>query len=178
MRANLIFPLLMLVVSWGAVAQLPNFTVSASSTAQTCLGNGSLAFTVNGIDPDASMAYQIFLLPNTTTPVATVNTPAAPNLIAGNYLVIATQTLGGESNTATVNVTIQDEVNPLEYTLSAGMACDGDGMITVNVVSGNAESYEIMAGPVTAPPQNSNVFDDLPAGLYQVRVSPRQHPIL
>ncbi|HYD91998.1 MAG TPA: hypothetical protein VEA37_10990, partial [Flavobacterium sp.] len=49
------------------------------------------------------------------------------------------------------------------------MTCD-NGVITVNVISGNAVSYEIMEGPVTAPPQDSNIFNDLPPGLYQVRV--------
>ena len=68
-----------------------------------------------------------------------------------------------------VNVTIEDEVIPLQYTLSTSMTCD-NGVITVNVISGSAVSYEIMEGPVTAPPQESNVFNDLPPGLYQVRV--------
>lgn len=167
---NALLLLLMLISSNFSFAQLPDFSLSVSSEAQTCLGNGSLQFTVSGTQPGAVMAYEIFLLPNTTTPVATVNTATAPNLIAGNYLVVATQTLGNESNTASANVTIDDEVVPLSYTLATSTDCDGDGSITVSVVSGNASTYEIMAGPVTVPQQASNVFDGLTAGLYQVRV--------
>ncbi|MFL9845273.1 gliding motility-associated C-terminal domain-containing protein [Flavobacterium rhizosphaerae] len=152
-------------------SQLPNFTLTVTPTAQTCLGNGSLAFTVTGINPSATMAYQVYLLPDTTTAVTTVNASYVGGLTAGNYLVVATQTLGGLSNTATASATIANNVVPLTYTLQGqNVRCGNDGKITVNVTSGNAVSYEIMEGPVTLPPQPSNVLNNLPVGTYQVRV--------
>lgn len=163
--------LLMLLCSCLSFGQLPDFTFSVTSQPQTCLGNGSLSFTVSGTQPGAAMAYEVFLLPNTTTPVATVNTATAPNLIAGNYLVVATQTLGSESSEESENVTIEDEVVPLEYVLITGIeGCGNEGTITVDVISGTAVTYEIMAGPVIVAPQASNVFTELTPGLYQVRV--------
>lgn len=162
---------LLLLSGFNSLAQLPNFTITATATPQTCLGNGALAFSVSGSNPSAVMAYEVFLLPNATTPVVTVNNPYAPNLVAGSYLVVATQTLGSVSNTATTTITIPNQVVPLQYTLTTTMGgCGENGTITANVISGTAVSYEITSGPVTKPQQTSNVFTGLPAGLYQVRV--------
>jgi gliding motility-associated-like protein len=160
--------LLFSVFSYG---QLPDFTLNVTPTPQTCLGNGALAFTVSGTDPAASVDYTVYLLPNTTTPITVVTTPGVTGLAAGNYLIVAIQSLGAEFNTESVNVTIANQVQPLVYTLSpAKVRCGNDGVITVNVTSGNAVSYEILTGPVTVPQQASNVFNNLPVGIYGVRV--------
>ncbi|WP_294818797.1 gliding motility-associated C-terminal domain-containing protein [uncultured Flavobacterium sp.] len=169
--SRVLFAIMTLLVSFSCAAQLPSFTLGVTPAPQTCLGNGSLAFTVTGNNPAASMDYAVYLLPNTTTPVVIVTTPGVGGLVAGNYLVVATQSLAGQSNTATANATITSTIIPLAYSLTPSPArCGNDGTITVNVTSGTAASYEILAGPVTIAPQASNVFTGLQAGTYQVRV--------
>ncbi|MCW4470694.1 gliding motility-associated C-terminal domain-containing protein [Flavobacterium sp. MFBS3-15] len=160
-----------LIFSCEGFAQLPAFTLNVTPTAQTCLGNGSMAFTVSGTNSSATIDYAVFLLPNTTTPVAIATTPAVGGLVAGNYLVVATQSLAGESNTATANVTITNSIVPLAYNLTPTMVrCGNDGVITVNITNGVGALYEIISGPVVVPPQASNVLTGLPVGTYQVRV--------
>ncbi|AXG73032.1 gliding motility-associated C-terminal domain-containing protein [Flavobacterium arcticum] len=150
--------------------QLPDFTLTVAPTPQTCLGNGTLTFTITGNDPAASIDYAVYLLPNTTTPVTIVTANTATGLSAGNYLVVATQSLGALSNTSSANVTIINQVIPLTYNLAVvKVKCGNDGEITVNVATGNAVSYEILTGPVTVPQQTSNVFNNLPIGLYTIR---------
>ncbi|KOS07615.1 hypothetical protein AM493_17385 [Flavobacterium akiainvivens] len=151
-------------------AQLNDFTITASATPQTCLGNGTVSFTVSGNNTAAALEFAVYLLPNTTVPFTTVTAMSAQNLVAGDYLIIATQTLNGQSNTATANATVGDNTVPLVYTLTTTNIGCGEGSITVNVTSGNAVQYEIISGPVTVPLQTSNVFTGLPAGQYQVRV--------
>lgn len=167
-----IFTLFWLLFSLTAFAQLPSFTVTATPTAQTCLGNGSLAFSVSGTDPAATIDYTVYLLPDTTNPVGFTSSSNLGSLEAGNYLVVATQSLGAQSNTASANVTITDNTEPINYTIiGTPVRCGNDGVIEVNVTSGTGPfTYEIMTGPVTFPEQASNIFNNLPGGSYQVRV--------
>lgn len=169
--AKNLFTLLFLLFTATMFASLPGFTLTLTPTPQTCLGNGAISFTPAGINPLATMDYAVYLLPNTTTPVATVATGSISGLVAGNYRVVATQSLNGESNTSTADVTVANQVVQLQYTLAqTKVRCGNDGKITVTVTAGTATLYQIMAGPVTVAPQASNVFSNLPAGLYQVRV--------
>ncbi|WP_157499238.1 T9SS type B sorting domain-containing protein [Flavobacterium beibuense] len=168
---RLLFMFSLLLFSMATFAQLPDFTLTVTPTAQTCLGNGVLGFSVSGVNPSANIDYTIYLLPDTATPVGITTSSTYNNLQAGDYMVVATQSLSGQSNTQTQNVTIDDETVELTYLFElADAICGNDGRITVNVTSGTAVSYEIFAGPVTRPLQVSNVFNNLPAGLYQVRV--------
>lgn len=163
--------LFLLFTSWNTFAQLPNFTITATSTPQTCTGNGSIIFTTSGTNPSASLDYVLYLLPDITTPLQVVTSSPITNLQAGNYLLVATQSLGAESNTSSTNVTITNAAVLLEYNLATTPErCGNDGIITVNVLQGTAVGYEIISGPVTAPLQASNVFTNLTAGMYQVRV--------
>ncbi|MFP9115263.1 gliding motility-associated C-terminal domain-containing protein [Flavobacterium sp. RHBU_3] len=165
------FLLFFLFISLSAFASLPDFTLTVTPTAQTCLGNGTLTFSTTGTTPGATMTFAVYLLPNTTTPLTTTSATTVNSLSAGTYQVVATQSLGGETSTATVNATIANNVVNLLYTLTPGnVTCNNNGTITVNVLQGVAVSYEIIAGPVTKPLQTSNVFTGLPAGLFQVRV--------
>ena len=43
-----------------------------------------------------------------------------------------------------------------------------NGVLTVNVNSGNPATYQIITGPVTTDVQSSNVFNNLPPGQYQI----------
>jgi gliding motility-associated-like protein len=165
------FTAFLFLLSLNAFAQLPAFTLTVTPTPQTCLGNGSLSFAVAGTAPGAAITYAVYLVPNTGTPITTTSATTVNSLAAGSYIVVATQTLNGESNTATANATITNNIVPLQYTLVPGdVTCNNNGVITVNVTSGIAVSYEITAGPVIKPLQTSNVFTGLPVGLYQVRV--------
>jgi gliding motility-associated-like protein len=153
-------------------AQLPAFDLNVVATNETCPGNGTLTCTVSNTDPAATIIYRVYLLPNTTTPIAVLaTTNFLDGLTAGNYRVIATQTLAPDSNTQTMDVTITDETIPLLYTISGtNVSCGNNGTMTIHPFSGTAVSYEIIAGPMTAPLQTSPFFSGLAAGEYQIRV--------
>ncbi len=154
-----------------AVGQLSNFTLNVTPTNETCTANGSLSFATSGTTVGATMLYSIYLLPNTTSPIATISTTSYGGLVAGTYRVIATQSLGAQSGTQQQDVVITNQITALTYQLAGqSMSCNSNGQITVNVTSGTAVSYEIIGGPVIVPPQTSNVFTGLTAGNYQIRV--------
>ena len=164
--------LILFFTGYASYAQLPDFTLTVTPTPQTCLGDGSLSFAVSDTQPGASIGYQVYLLPNTTTPVVTTTSTTVSSLVAGTYMVVATQTLGGESNTASDTATITNDGSTLEYLLvPTNVKCGEDGEILVNVTTGIGVSYEIIAGPETFPAQASNVFTGLLPGQYQVRVT-------
>lgn len=166
-----IYALFALLFAWNSYCQLPAFTITATPTPQTCTGNGAISFTTTGTQPGATLSYQLFLLPNTTTPLTIVSASPINSLSAGTYLLRATQSLGAESNTSEATVTIANQVLQLTYNLvQTKVRCGNDGAITVNVTEGTAVSYEIIAGPVLKPLQSSNIFNNLPIGPYQVRV--------
>lgn len=163
--------LIFFLISIPTHAQLANFTLNVSATPETCLGNGSLSFAPVGATSGASIMYSIYLLPNLTTPVETLAGGSLGGLFSGDYTVIATQTLGGESNTAEFNITIPDQIVLLNYTVSSINAfCGPDGSMIINVLSGNPAQYEILSGPVMPPIQTTPFFDNIPAGVYVVRV--------
>ena len=167
---NSLLTFLFLILFQTVSAALPNFTLSVSHTNETCAGNGSLTFTVSGTDPNATVTFAVYHLPDTTTPVATLSGNSLGGLTAGNYRVVATQTLGSESNSQQQDVTITSSIVPLTFQLSGQPAiCGNDGKITVSISQGSAVSYEIFSGPVTYPLQSSPVFDQLPPGSYQIR---------
>lgn len=152
-------------------AQLPNFTLSLTATDETCPGNGSLTFSVSGTAPGATVSYQVYLLPNTTSPIAVPTGNTVNGLVAGDYKVVATQTLGSNSNTQTLTETLTDETVPLLYTINGtNVSCNNNGTMGINVFSGTAVSYEIIAGPMIRPLQPSPYFTGLAPGQYQIRV--------
>lgn len=153
-------------------SQLSDFTLTVTVTDETCFGNGGLAFSVSGTQPGAVVIYEVYKLPNTTTPVATSTGNPVTGLNSGGYNVIATQSLGGNSGSQTVEVTIADLTDPLTFFVQHEIICPDDGTITVNVLTGTATTYQIVSGPngFSAPPQTSNVFTGLQPGLYLVGV--------
>lgn len=151
--------------------QLSNFTLQVTATNETCTANGTLSFTVTNTTPGATLVYTIYHLPNTTTPISVQNTTSFTGLVAGNYRVVATQSLGSEPGTQQQDVVITYQVISLTYQiLGIDEICGNDGKITVNITSGVATSYEIFAGPIIAPIQTSNIFTGLTAGQYSIRV--------
>ena len=140
-------------------------------TNETCTGNGLLAFSVTNQTSGVPVFYAIYLLPNTTTPLVTTTLSTYGGLVSGNYLVIATQTVGSTTTSTQQNVIILNQIVALNYTISfESVKCGNDGQITVNVTSGNPVSYQLLLGPVTTGIQTNNVFSNLPAGQYNIRV--------
>ena len=151
--------------------QLNDFNLSVSTTDETCAGNGSISMTVSGTTAGATMTYRLYLYPDTTTPIFQTSANSFNNLSSGNYLVVATQTLGTDQNTQSADATINNETSALNF--EVGQAYNGNcnaANLVVNVTSGNPVSYEIISGPVTVPSQTSNIFEDMPEGTYVVRV--------
>jgi gliding motility-associated-like protein len=151
-------------------AQLSSFSLVVTKTDETCTGNGSLSFTVQNTTPGATIIYTIYNLPNVTTPIATLSTNSFTGLSAGNYRVIATQTLGNFSNMQLLDIQIFDVRNNIIFQLSSQQLTCNTGTITATVLSGQPVTYEIVSGPVMFPPQATNSFTNLGPGSYNVRV--------
>lgn len=152
-------------------AQITSFSLQVTKTDETCTGNGSLSFTVSGTTTGSTITYSIYKFPDLLTPINVQVTNSYTGLSAGNYRVIATQTLGNLSNTQQQDVQIMDVRTVLTYQLTSQAVSCNIGIITVNVLSGNPVSYEIISGPIMVPPQASNSFPNLPAGTYNIRVN-------
>lgn len=151
--------------------QLSDFTLSVTPTAATCLGNGALTITTTGTNPEATVNFTLYLLPNLVTPIATTPSTSLTGLNPGNYKVIALQTLGALNNSQEQEVTVANQIPTLNYNLTGTNAnCLGGGTITANIISGNPATYQIISGPVTTPLQTTNIFSNLPPGNYNVRV--------
>ena len=147
------------------------FTLTVTPTAETCNGNGSLAFNCTNTDPNGTIIYLIYKLPNTSIPFDTVNTTVLNGLSSGDYRVIAKETVGSITTEQQQDVTIASSVVPLSYTVqSLNQACSNTSNISINVLTGNAASYEIFSGPMLFPLQTSNTFSGLTVGVYRVRV--------
>ncbi|HLT53446.1 MAG TPA: T9SS type B sorting domain-containing protein [Flavobacteriaceae bacterium] len=149
-----------------------DFNLTVTVTDETCLGNGSLQMSVSGTATGSTISYELFLLPDTTNPIAQTTTNSFNNLPAGDYRVEATETLNGNETVEFQDVSLQDLTEELDFTLSQStiVDCDATGIITVTATSGNPVSYEIVSGPVTVSPQPSNSFSNLPPGTYVIRV--------
>jgi len=169
MKRKILCPLFFLLFFFCQDAFALDLQVTATN--ETCTGNGSLSFSVTNQTVGVPVFYNIYLLPNTTTPIATVSTNSYGGLVAGSYLVIASQTVGNTTTTAQQNVVIENQIVALTFTIAAiKVKCGNDGQITVNITSGVAVSYQLLSGPVTTGVQSNNVFQNLPVGQYDIRV--------
>jgi len=147
------------------------FELNLSGTNESCPGNGSIEFVISNPDPTGTISYVVFKLPNTTVPYATPTISLINGLIAGDYLVVATETVGNETTTQQSTITITNTFTPLSYSVDyLNQSCSDVSNVTVNINSGTASSFEITAGPVLFPPQTSNIFSNLPEGTYTIRV--------
>jgi len=163
--------LLLVVSSQLTYSQLSNFVLTVTPTNETCTANGTLSFSVSNTTAGSTIVYAIYKLPNTTTPLSTSSSANFNGLTAGTYLVIATQSLGSQSGTQQQQVIIEDQRVLLTYQVTGTeVVCPNDGVITVTPLTGVAATYSIISGPVTRPPQPSNIFSNLPAGQYTIRV--------
>lgn len=152
-------------------AQLTDFTLQVTPITESCTANGRLNMVVTNTTPLATIIYTIYKLPNITVPIAVLSANTLTGLVAGNYRVLATQSLGELTNSQQQDVVITDTIIDLLYYLQGvPEICGNDGKITVTVTNSVAVSYEIFSGPVIRPLQTSNVFANLPGGNYIVRV--------
>lgn len=168
---NFIFALIFSLNIISAYGQLPDFTLTVTGTDETCNRNGTLSFTVSGTNPNASIIYTIYKLPDTANPYATVSTNSLSGLVGGTYRVIATQTLGTEHNSKEKDVVINSTTSSLQFNMTfSNIPCSLNRNINVIVTAGNPVGYEIIGGPILRPRQTSNVFTDLVAGNYLIKV--------
>ncbi|MFN3908121.1 MAG: hypothetical protein ACK4JX_03730 [Flavobacterium sp.] len=61
----------LLVLFWFTTivfGQLDNFSVQISTTPETCPNNGSVTFQVSNTAPNATLTFEIYALPNLSTP--------------------------------------------------------------------------------------------------------------
>jgi gliding motility-associated-like protein len=148
------------------------FSLAVSHTNETCQGNGSLSFTVSNTDPNGTIVYVVYKLPDVTTPYASGTASVLNGLVAGDYRIIARETVGSTTTTQQQDVTITSSFVPLTYTVEAvNQACSNQSTILITVDTGTAATYAIISGPATFPPQASNTFTNLAAGLYRIRVT-------
>ena len=167
--------LLLFFVSFFVWAQLANFTVSVGATPETCPNNGTLTWTTSGTTSGSIMMYSVYKSPNFTTPIVSTSSTGISGLAAGTYRVIATQSLGTQSNQATSSdVSISNNLVPLTYTVGniVNESCGNDGRFAINVSSGRPPyTYQLLDSSLNViTTQSSNVFTGLTAGTYRVRV--------
>jgi gliding motility-associated-like protein len=165
------FLFVFILISQFVNAQLGDFTLAVMATNESCTANGTLTFNVQNATAGATMLYTVFHLPDATTPIAVLSANTVTGLVAGNYRVVATQSLGSQSASKQQDVTIVRTIVNLDYVLTGiKEVCGNDGRILVNVTNGIGVSFEIISGPVIRPLQPSYAFDNLPGGTYVVRV--------
>lgn len=154
--------------------QLSDFTFTVVSTDEVCTNTGMLEMNVanTNTSANAEITFKLFLAPDYVNSIAETFENSFSSLVAGNYRVVATQTLNGASNSKQVDVVIKDLIDALDYEISDSTTtdCDVTATLTVNVLSGNPTFYEIISGPTIRPLQTSNSFSNLQSGTYIVRV--------
>lgn len=165
-----IYMLLIMLFTSTAYCQLSDFYLTVTKTDETCLGNGSLTFTVTNKTPNSSLIYKIYIMPDTVNPFTVTTANQLGSLSAATYKVVAIQSLGNQSNSQEKTITIVNKVMAFNFDVSTSTQhCESGGDIIVTATSGVAASYEIIYGPVTRPLQTSNTFEDLPSGTYNIR---------
>lgn len=166
LRLNTIaFLLLLPLMSFG-------FDLAVSHTNETCAGNGTLTFTPSNTIPGGTIVYFIYKLPDTATPYASGPANTLNGLTAGNYRIIARETVGSNTTQQQVDVTITSSFVPLTYTVEAiNESCANTSTLSVDVLTGTGATYAIISGPATFPPQASNTFSGLASGLYRIKVT-------
>ncbi|MCO6146660.1 T9SS type B sorting domain-containing protein [Flavobacterium sp. NRK1] len=162
--------LIYILFSSTVYSQLADFNLILTKTDETCLGNGSLTFTVTNQTPNSTILYKVYVLPDVTNPITILTDNSLGSLSAATYKVEAIQSLDDQVNKKEKTVTILNKVVPFNIDISTSIQhCTSGGDIIVTATSGIAASYEIIYGPVTRPLQSSNVFEDLPSGTYNIR---------
>jgi gliding motility-associated-like protein len=143
---------------------------SISTTVSTCPNDGSITVLAQGNNPP--LLYSITAGPS-LHPLQTGN--IFNSLSPGTYTIKVSDGLG---NTSTQSAIVTGNYKALDFVpITVNPTCNGssDGKITGNRTwnTGKAPfTWELIApSPVTSAPQSSDVFTNLPAGNYTVRVT-------
>lgn len=165
---------LLFFFSTSALAQLQKFDVTATKTNdETCANNGAISWVVSKTTAGSTLTYSVV---NTATnaPVATTSGNVYTSLAAGNYKVVATQTLGGLSNQATSSII---SIINKKVTLSAianvnsDEICGNDGQFTITAKGTAPYQYQLLDASFNViATQSSGVFTGLSAGEKNYRV--------
>ncbi|WP_400080000.1 Ig-like domain-containing protein [Winogradskyella sp. R77965] len=184
LKNNLFILLFALLCFSNLNAQITPFGMTVTPTDEFCNGNGILTIDIDSTQEGAEFEFVIYQMPDNATPFRVTNgiAPIGPNFTefqhietsfpAGNYRVVATQTLGTQTNQKLKNASIEDNREELIFTATESTICDG-GEITVNVTTGTATTYELRnpSNTVIIPPQTSNILTPVSPGNYLVVVS-------
>lgn len=173
-----ILQLLLMVMPFLPFAQL---AVTVTTTPEFCAGDGDVAINVTGTKVGASFDFEIYKLPNITTPVRVASdviaaavsfSHAENNFSAGNYTLITYEDVGGVITQKNNSFTITNNFTALAYTVSQSFVCDGSSL-TANVTAGAPISYELRTtgGAVVIAAQASNVLSPVAAGSYNMIVT-------
>lgn len=145
----------------------PALGVTTSITALPSCANNDGVITINANGGSGNYSYGI-------APVAgTITGNVISGLPSNTYTITVTDTTTLCTTNATVTL---GAATPVTFTLaSTPTSCFGgnNGTITVTLNAGNDNpvyTYAIIAGPLTFPAQNSNLFSNLVAGTYTVQV--------
>ncbi len=167
---TIVFNLMLTAIGY---AQLTAFSIQVVTTNETCKQNGLAVVTATNTTAGAQLLFSLYKLPNLTAPISSTTQNILSGLVSGNYSVVVSQTLGTLTNSQQQNFSIVDQVIPLSFSITPSITtnCDTTGNITVNTITGSGPfKYEIILGPLTFPPQQSNQFTGLPNGFYRIRV--------
>lgn len=166
-----LFTGLLLLISFLGYGQLNIFDLQVIKTDETCLGNGTLTFITNNATPQATFLFTVYKLPNLSSPISVSANNTLGSLTAGTYKIVATQTLGSLFNNDEKEIVIESAIEPLQYSINvANQNCSQGAQITLTATSGNIANCEIISGPEIRPLQTSTIFNNLPAGTYNIRV--------
>ena len=147
------------------------FSFTATPSTETCIGNGSISIETFDTNSNGTLVFFIYKLPNSTTPYATITSTTISGLTHGEYKIVAKETVLGSISEKEAYVTIENNIISLNYSIeSLNSDCSNYRNLTINITSGVAIDYEIIAGPIIFPLQTNNQFLHLPVGEYQIRV--------
>ena len=165
---------LILIVTFllfGVTSFSQDFDLDIAATNETCDDNGTITFTVNNPPAGATYLFTVFKQPDLVNPVEVTSAFLVTNLDSGTYSITAEQLVGGNATVVEEEVTIQNQIEPLTYSINAvSQNCAGGGQVEITTLTGTAATYEIIGGPEIRPLQTSNIFEGLPAGVYNFRV--------
>lgn len=173
MKARILSIVLFFCAAFSAMAQLADFSMTLTTSDETCPSKGSVAIALNGATAGSTISYAIYTMPG-EVPLDTFTDDEYLGLTAGDYRIIATQQLNGDSNTATADFSIQATFVPLQFSVSeppVGACSGGTGSLLITVDSGMPPySFEITS-PVNIGPQTNPLFENLPMGEYVILVT-------
>jgi hypothetical protein len=166
---------LFLLMPWLGYAQ---FTVNVTTSPEFCPGDGHAQINIANTTSGALFDFQIYRLPNNSSPFRTVSGIVAPgtsfshtetNLPSGNYSIVAYENIGGTITQRSASFSISNNFVPLEATVQ--VHCNNN--IIVNVSKGSPQTYELRnsSNVVVAGPQTENIFNDVDPGTYTVVIT-------